>query len=346
MQKIDLFNINHEDLIKSLKNGIASAKSKNKERHFVWAISLLDEYISMAKEIRKSHPKKYAELMSKMYETIGDSYFGIKKYDLSFSCYLSANQFKKPVAINKILYTAKIYGEHLKPDNAFLAFLLLLSSKNDFPGRRHDNIEFSKKISNLTSSMSVDIQLYADLYIANQLIDGSVIDNIEREDELLNSAILKYGSEKVNSDLKIFHSEMTTEVINNLLKDRFASAFENFISSDVLLISNRNIHNEDHDQPKEVKLERLRCTDEFFWKNLNPEILFRTINEDINFAFKYVSFINSLSGHPTVKRELEKRVGLYSGKFSDLNEKRFETLFEHPLNLDKVRAIYRKLPIS
>jgi hypothetical protein len=89
MQKIDLFNINHEDLIKSLKNGIASAKSKNKERHFVWAISLLDEYISMAREIRKSHPKKYAELMSKMYETIGDSYFGIKKIrckSLDFDC--------------------------------------------------------------------------------------------------------------------------------------------------------------------------------------------------------------------------------------------------------------------
>lgn len=343
---MDLFNIDHEGLIKSLKNGIASAKSKNKERHFVWAISLLDEYISMASEIRKSHPKKYAELISKIYETIGDSYFGIKKYDLSFSCYLSANHFKNPLAINKILYTAKIYGEHLNPDNAFLAFLLLLSSKNDFPGKRYENIEFSKKISNLTSGMSVDIQLYADLYIANQLIDGSVIDNIDREYEFLNSAILKYGSEKVNNALKIFHLEKPAELISNLLKDGLDSAFENFISSDVLLISNRNIYDEYYYQPKEVKLERLRCTDAFFWRNFNPEILFRTINEDINFAFKYVSFINSLSGHPGVKRELEKRVGLYSGKFSDLNEKRFETLFEHPLNLDKVRAIYRKLPIT
>lgn len=346
MQKINLFNIDHEGLIKSLKDGVASAKSKNKERHFVWAISLLDEYFSMAADIRKSHPKKYSELIGKIYETLGDSYFGIKKYDLSFGCYLSAKHFKNSLALNKILYTAKNYGEHLNPDNAFLAFLFLLSSKNDFPGRQYNNIEFSKKISNLTSSMSVDIQLYADLYISNQLIDGSVVDNIEHEDELINSAILKYGSEKFNSALKIFHSEKPVEIISNLLEDKFASAVENFISSDALLISNRNIYNEDNYQPKEVKLDRFKCTDGFFWRKYNPEILFRTINEDINFAFKYASFINSLSGHPTVKRELEKRVGLYSGKFSNLNEKRFEILFEHPLNLDKVRNIYRKLPIS
>ena len=343
---MDLFNIDHESVIKSLRNGIASAKSKNNERNFVWAISVLDEYISMAREIRNSHPKKYSKLMSKIYETIGDSYFGIKKYDIAFGCYISSYQFKNSLAINKILYTAKIYGNHLIPDNSFLAFLFLLSNKNDFPGKRYNNLEFSKKISYLTSNMSFDIQLYADLYTANQLINGSVIDNIERQDELLNSANLKYGSEKVNKALEIFHSSVPAELIGNLLKDRFASAFENFISSDVLSTSNHNIYNEDHDQPKEVKLKRLKCSDTFFWRNFNPEILYRTINEDINFAFKYVSFINSLSGHPSVKRELENRVGLYSGKFSDLNGNRFETLFEHPLNLDKVKAIYRKLPIS
>lgn len=78
MQKMNLFNIDYQEVIKSMKNGIALAKSKNNERHFVWAISVIDEFIPMNREILKFHPKEYKKLMSKIYETLGDSYFGIK----------------------------------------------------------------------------------------------------------------------------------------------------------------------------------------------------------------------------------------------------------------------------
>lgn len=346
MQKMNLFNIDYQEVIKSMKNGIALAKLKNNERHFVWAISVIDEFIPMNREILKFHPKEYKKLMSKIYETLGDSYFGIKKYDLAFSCYLSAYQLKKSLVINKILYTTKINGHHLSADNTFLGFLFLLSTKNNFPGRQYKNVEFLNKISSLTSSMQLDIRLYTDIYIADQKMAGSIIENVERQEELFNSVIVKYGAEKVSGVMKILHSGVTTGLIENLLKNTLLTAYENFMSSDALTISNRNIHNEVVDEPKENKLKRMKCNEEYFWRNFDPKILCRAITEDINFAFKYLSFINSLSGIPSVKRELEKRVGLFSGVFSELNEKYFEILFENPLNLDKVKAIYRKLPIS
>jgi len=346
MKNINLFNTDYQGVIKSVKNVIASAKSKNNERHFVWAISVIDEYFPVDIRMLKFHPNDYKKLMSKIYETIGDSYFGIKKYDLAFSCYVASYQFKKTLVLNKILYTTKINGNHLSRDNAFLGFLFLLSANNNFPGRHYNNVEFLKKISLLTSSMSLDIQLYADLYIALQSNEGSVFENLDRQQELFNSANIKYGSEKANSVLQILYSGVTNELIASLLENSLASAYENFISSDVLKNSNRNIFDELHDVPNEIKLKRMKCSEEHFWRNVDPKILYRTLNEDINFAFKYISFINSLFGHPAIIRELQRKVALHSSDSLKLNEKRFDLLFEHPFNLDKVRAIYRKLPIS
>lgn len=346
MQKFDPCNGDYRGIINSIKNGIALAKLENTERHFASAISTLDKYISLAEEIRKSHPREYSDLLNRLYEIIGDSYFAIKKYDIAFSCYLAAYKMNNRKALNKVLYLAKIHGHHFSSDNALVGFLFLLSTNNEFPGKRRSNSEFSEKVINLTSLMSLELQLYRDLYFTTNLIVGSVSDNSDREDQLLNSAVTKYGFDSVNGALKNFNDGKTIEFIVKFRNEKFSDAYEKFISSKFLSNSNQNIYDECRKIPEEYKLKRLKCASDFFWRNIDADILNRTLSEDINLKFKFASVVNSLIGHPAVKREVVERVGLYSDSFSPLNEKRFDVLFSHSANVDKVRVIYRKLPIS
>ena len=150
MLKISNFNIDYT--IKSVRDRIAAAKLKIKKRRFLWAISILNEAIFEIKHICESHPKEYQNLLRKIYETIGDSYFALKKSDLAFDCYLAAYHLKNNLVLNKILFISQIYGQYLSSENAMLGFLLLLSSKNSFPGSRKDNEEFAKKIIDLTKN--------------------------------------------------------------------------------------------------------------------------------------------------------------------------------------------------
>jgi len=343
MQKI---NFEPLYIIKSVKNGIASAKLKNFERQFIWAISILDDYISLPNSIKKFHPKEYDNLVKNFYETLGDTYFALKKYDLAFNSYLISLKLKNKNILNKILFTTKFHSSNLSSKNLLLGVLLLMHSKNDVLGRDFSNVEFLKNINDLKLSMNMHFNLYIDIYISNQTINASVIENMDRNQDLLSDALIKYGSEMVTECIENFRANLFPDSLTILLNQEIDKSYISYISGDIFTNANRKIYGEDQSTGIEGKLKRLNCNKEKFWKNIDPEILHRTITEDINFKFKYAAFIKSLSGHPTVKNEIETRVGLYSSHFIPLDEKRFDFIFENSINLSKVKSVYRKLPLS
>lgn len=343
MQKI---NFDPLYIIKSTKNGITSAKSKIFERQFTWAISILDDYIPLPTSIEKFHPKEFDNLIENLYETLGDTYFSLKKYDLAFNSYLISFKLKNKNILNKILFTAKFHSSNLSSNNLLLGVLLLLHAKNDFPGKDFSDTEFLKNISNLNLSMNVDFNLYLDIYISNQTINASVIENMDRNQDLLANALIKYGSEMVTECMENVRANLFPDSLAILLNQEIEKSYRNNIAGDIFKNANRKIYEEDQNTGIEDKLKRLNCNKEKFWKNIDPEILHRTITEDINFKFKYAAVIKSLSGHPTVKNEIETRVGLYSSYFIPLDEKRFDFIFENAINLSKVKSVYRKLPLS
>ena len=343
MQKI---NFDPLYIIKSAKNGIASAKSKNFERQFTWAILILDDYISLPKSIKKFHPKESDNLIKNFYETLGDTYFSLKKYDFAFNSYLISFKLKNKNILNKILFTTKFHSSNLSSNNLLLGILLLLHTKNDFLGKDFSDIEFLKNINHLKLSMNMDFNLYLDIYISNQIINASVIENMDRNQDLLNIALIKYGSEMVTECIENLSANLFPDSLTTLLNQEIEKSYINYISTDIFTNVNRKIYEEDRSTSIEGKLKRLNCNKERFWKNIDPEILHRTITEDINFKFKYAAVIKSLSGHPTVKYEIEKRVGLYSDHFTPLDEKRFDFIFESAMNLSKLKSVYRKFPLS
>lgn len=340
--------INFEPLyiIESVKNKIASAKSKNFDRQFAWAISILDDCIFLPKSIRKFHPKEYDNLVKIFYETLGDTYFSLKKYDLAFNSYLISFNQKNKKILNKILFTTKFHSSNLSSNNLLLGTLFLIHSNNDFLGRDFSDAEFLKNINNLKLLTNMHFNLYLDIYISNQIINSSVIENMDRNEELLNIALIKYGSDMVAECIGNFNANLFPDSLTTLLNQEIEKYHINNISTDVFKNANCKIYEEDQSTGIEGKLKRLNCNKDRFWKNIDPEILHRTVTEDINFKFKYATAIKSLSGHPSVKNEIEKRVGLYSSHFAPLDEKRFDFIFENSVDLSKIKSVYRRLPLS
>jgi hypothetical protein len=342
MQKI---NFDPLYIIKSVKNRIASAKSANFERNFARAISLLDDYILLPYTIKKFHPKEYDDLIKNFYETLGDTYFSLKNYDLAFNSYLISFNQKNKKILNKILFTTKFHSSNLSSNNLLLGILFLMHSKNDFPGKDFSDAEFLKNINNLKLSMDMYFNLYLDIYISNQVIDASMIENMDRNQELLNIALIKYGSEMVTECIENFEANLLPDSLTTLLNQEIEKYYINNISTDIFTNANRKIYEEDQSTGMEDKLKRLNCNKERFWKIIDPEILHRTVTEDINLKFKYATAINSLSGHLSVKNEIKKRVGLYSSHFTPLDERRFDYIFESSIDLSKIKSVYRRLPL-
>jgi hypothetical protein len=335
-----------KNFIKIIKNSIVSAKSKNNQRYYIWAISVLNDCMASALYIQKTYPKEYENLTGRIYEIIGDSYFAIKKYDLAFNCYLASYKTRKRSVTGKILFTAKTYSHCLSSKNSELGFLFIISKDNSFPGKEYSNKEFTNNIKNYISSLPYDFQVYGYLYFSRQSIGTSAFDQIDRQENILDSAISKYGLEFVNLAMNNIHSGTLPKSFINYINYRVLETNENFISSDALQISSSSIHLEYSDRPFDGKLPRLKCAEDYFWRNISSEILFRTINEDINFKFKFADFINTLFGHPSVLREITRRVGIYLDTCLPLDGGKFDKVFSDPINSDKVKSIYRKIPVK
>ena len=347
MQPGNLFSPDYEEIADSINKSIAVAKLKNYERKYTWSISILDELIYMAHRAHKAHPGKYGLMLASLCETMGDSYFAKKKYELAFICYTCSYHLKNVTALKKLLFTAKLYGHDFGHECLIIGFLLIIHSRNNFLGNRFENPEFLIKIGDLALAMDLEYQLYADVFIACQPFRKNVADDLLFQDDFFSIASEKYGADVLKCAYNNFYNGITTNNIKEKLHERLMQIYDKYIGEDLLRKMNSEIFEEFETHSASYQpLKRLDCGNDRFWEKIDQQIFNRTITEDINFKFEFAEAINTLVGNPAIIREIECKIGIYGNNSMLIGDEKFSVLFSNPSNIHKIKSVYQKIPIE